>query len=72
MPDRFTKGSDGYIRHKGFRCGTLYSNVRLDGDVTMAPLFDIFSRKQRISFLNDFILLLTRERDLLVEEGENK
>jgi hypothetical protein len=72
MTDRFTKGSDGYIRHKGFRVGTLWVNVFCDGDVTIAPVFEKLKTHEKLNTLNDFILLLQRERDLLIEEEEYK
>ena len=72
MPDRFTKGANGFDRHKGARVGTLWSNDVLDGDVTLHIDFDELNLVNKLDLLNDFIGLLERERDALIEEEGEK
>jgi len=69
MPDRFTRGGEGFRRHKGVRIGTLWSmRGDIDGDVTLSLDFDNEDCIAKIDLLSDFIGMLTREHDLLIEE----
>ena len=69
MTDRFTRGGENFHRHKGARIGTLWSmRGDIDGDVTLSIDFDNNSNIAKIDLLGDFIGMLTREYDLLIEE----
>ena len=69
MTDRFTRGADGFERHKGVRIGTLWMLTSdVDGDVTLSPYFDELDGIAQIDLMNDFIGLLQRERDALIKE----
>ncbi len=76
MADRYTRGWESvFPRHKGVRVGTLWTlRSDIEGDVTLSPYFDSENSIAQIDLLNDFIGLLTRERDLLIKEkyGEEK
>jgi hypothetical protein len=68
MADRFTKNWTGK-RHKGYRVGTLWGlHSDIDGDVTLSLDFDDLSDTAKIDLLSDFIGLLDRERDTLLEK----
>ena len=63
--DRHTNGWNGE-RFKGERVGTLWNRKRdIDGDVTLALWFDELHDVDKHDLLDDWIGLLTRERDLL-------
>lgn len=67
MSDRFTLGWNGE-RHKGLRYGTLWcSREDLDGEVTLSVHFDGEDDIAKHDLLDDWIGLLTRERDALHE-----
>lgn len=67
MADRFTKNWKGK-RHKGWRAGTLWClKSDVDGDVTLSLEFDDLYDTAKIDLLCDFIGLLDRERDTLLE-----
>jgi hypothetical protein len=67
MADRFTKNWAGK-RHKGHRIGTLWGlKSDIDGDVTLSLDFDDLYDTAKIDLLSDFIGLLDRERDTLLE-----
>ena len=69
MPDRFTRGGEHFHRHKGIRIGTLWSmRGDVDGDVTLSLDFDNENNIAKIDLLGDFIGMLNRELDLLLEE----
>ena len=69
MPDRFTRGGERFHRHKGVRIGTLWSmRGDIDGDVTLSLDFDDEDNIAKIDLLEDFIGMLRRELDLLLEE----
>tara|TARA_R110002126_G_scaffold184538_4_gene332893 strand:+ start:2004 stop:2237 length:234 start_codon:yes stop_codon:yes gene_type:complete len=69
MVDRYTRGYDE-TRHRGTRMGTLWADHCADGDVTMSPYFDELDHVSKIDVLNDLIVLLERERDVLIRMGE--
>jgi hypothetical protein len=63
--DRHTHGWD-HERHKGRRAGTLWLDYSdIDGDITLATFFDTLSDVSKHDLLDDWIGLLTKERDLL-------
>jgi hypothetical protein len=71
MSDRHTLGWDngGQRRPKGVRVGTLWFNEPTEeGEVTLAEKFDTLDTVYRIDLLDDFIGLLTRERDELLRQ----
>lgn len=68
MADRFTKNWKGE-RHKGWRVGTLWGlKSDIDGDVTLSAEFDELYDTAKIDLLSDFIGLLERERDTLLDK----
>jgi hypothetical protein len=68
MTDRFAGLDYEGDRHKGKRLGTLWYSEHVEGDVTLAPLFDDLDRIARLDVLGDIIGLLQREYDLALEE----
>ena len=71
MTVRFSRGWDngGQRRVKGIRVGSLwYSQSGEDGEVTFYGAFDELTSVLKIDLLDDFIGLLTRERDELLRQ----
>lgn len=67
MADRYTIGFDG-DRHKGEKIGTLWnSKDDIDGDITLSCNFDGLSSIAKLDLLGDWIALLEREREYLLE-----
>jgi hypothetical protein len=69
MTDRFAGLGYQGTRHKGKRLGTLWFTNNVDGDVTLAPLFDELDALERLDVLTDIIGLLQREYDLALLDG---
>lgn len=68
MADRFTIGFKGE-RHKGERVGTLWNDKRnINGDVTLVEGFDELDDIAKHDLLDDWIALLTHERNVLHEK----
>lgn len=68
MTDRFAGLNYEGDRHKGKRLGTLWYSEHVEGDVTLAPMFDGLDRIARLDVLGDIIDLLQREYDQAMEE----
>lgn len=71
MTFRFSRGWDnhGQRRVKGIRVGSLwYSPSHEDGEVTFYGAFDELTDVMKIDLIDDFIGLLTRERDELLRQ----
>lgn len=67
MTDRFAGLEYQGTRHKGKRLGTLWYSEHVEGDVTLAPLFDELDEIERLDVLGDIIGLLQREYDLALK-----
>lgn len=68
MTDRFAGLDYEGERRKGKRLGTLWYSEHVEGDVTLAPLFDDLDFIARLDVLGDIIGLLQREYDLALKE----
>ena len=68
MTDRFAGLDYKGTRSKGKRLGTLWYSEHVEGDVTLAPLFDDLDFIARLDVLGDIIGLLQREYDLALKE----
>lgn len=71
--ERFTYGWEDTPtrpRKKGFKVGTLWCERRdVDGEVTLSlERFDTMSDTAKIDLLDDFIGLLKRERDMMLDK----
>ena len=68
MADVFTTNWDGE-RHKGARMGTLWTSKDYpDGDITLSPEFMSRDRVTQLDMLKDWIGLLERHYDAVLED----